>query len=691
MNRVKLFRITVAVFTTLLIIATASVTLFISMFPRERLLGIITSRAEKVLNRKVTIGSLHYGITGLRIRDIAVYEDITGNAGIFAQAESGRVALSLSGLLKKELHIQYILVNNMKLAIVYKGDSSNLGNLIGELLSTPESEYTANLAFVKVQNAEITLKNPPAYLRPLTGTYNLSCLLDLRGQNAIDISNLKIGMPARRGTIKGDLKLEELSSKFRITGDLNLENCVLGWVYTWQDNFTLPFRNFNGRVEKLLITKDLVSGAAKGNSNLDNGATLHASGKCTVGIPSGNTIVYDTSASIEKSRARLKNLSIIPGRGVTKLVVEDMNVMLDHMKGLIPFIAGSMKGEMTGEFSYDNKLLSARITIKNGAFGEKGALINGLNETFVINSGVMAKENISVNIMGNPAKVSIATTDRKFMKFALNIDAPKLKIDTGETKTYSDPTGYLLKDTGMEVSGRISIGEASIGQTNIHDTQVYYRLQQGKVLINRFTSKMHSGQIMGAGRISPEKKGIKLEFDVAFDRLKVQSLTARSDKFKDRFFGMASGRLSLGFTVSDRKDIMKSFQGRGDVRIQNGKIANTGIQNGLGAWLAELRHKLKDIEFSDIHGNFQVDGGRYQINSLSFKAPDIRLDVSGNVQQDLQGDLKIDLQFNRNFIIDLPNPAFIQLAKYKKGGWYSIPFEVRGKDITDSKNMRRLY
>ncbi len=77
MNRVKLFRITVAVFTTLLIIATASVTLFISMFPRERLLGIITSRAEKVLNRKVTIGSLHYGITGLRIRDIAVYEDIT--------------------------------------------------------------------------------------------------------------------------------------------------------------------------------------------------------------------------------------------------------------------------------------------------------------------------------------------------------------------------------------------------------------------------------------------------------------------------------------------------------------------------------------------------------------------------------------------------------------------------------------
>jgi hypothetical protein len=65
--------------------------------------------------------------------------------------------------------------------------------------------------------------------------------------------------------------------------------------------------------------------------------------------------------------------------------------------------------------------------------------------------------------------------------------------------------------------------------------------------------------------------------------------------------------------------------------------------------------------------------------------------VSGNVQHDLQGDLKIDLQFNRNFIIDLPNPAFIQLAKYKKGGWYSIPFEVRGKDITDSKNMRRLY
>jgi uncharacterized protein involved in outer membrane biogenesis len=401
--------------------------------------------------------------------------------------------------------------------------------------------------------------------------------------------------------------------------------------------------------------------------------------------------VYETSASIEESRARLHNLTIIPGRGVTKLVVEDMNVLLDHIKGLVPFLTGSMKGVMAGELSYDNKALSARVAIKNGSFGEKGSVISGLNETFVVNSGVMKKENISVNIMGYPAKVSIATTDRKFRKFALNIETPKLKVDTEETKATSDPAGYLLKDSEIEVSGRISIGEASFGQTNIHDTQVYYRLQQGRILINRFTSKIHSGQIMGAGRISPEKKGINLDIDVAFDRLKVQSLTAQSEKFKDRFFGMASGRLSLGFTVSDRKDFMKSLQGRGDVRIQNGKIANTGIQNGLGTWLAELRHKLKDIEFSDIHGNFQVDGGRYQINSLSFKAPDIRLDVSGNVQHDLQGDLKIDLQFNRNFIIDLPNPAFLQLAKYKKGGWYSIPFEVRGKDITDSKNMRRLY
>jgi hypothetical protein len=73
-----------------------------------------------------------------------------------------------------------------------------------------------------------------------------------------------------------------------------------------------------------------------------------------------------------------------------------------------------------------------------------------------------------------------------------------------------------------------------------------------------------------------------------------------------------------------------------------------------------------------------------------FNAPDVRLRVDGQLTRELEGDVRIDLEFTRTFIQDLPNPVFLQLSKYKKDRWYVIPFRSRGKDITDSKNLKRL-
>jgi len=150
------------------------------------------------------------------------------------------------------------------------------------------------------------------------------------------------------------------------------------------------------------------------------------------------------------------------------------------------------------------------------------------------------------------------------------------------------------------------------------------------------------------------------------------------------------GSAEASFRVAGGQELTKSLKGKMEFTIQNGKVANTGIQNGLGIWLSELKYKLKDLEFNTIHGNFNIAGNNYYINAFSFTAPDIRLNLEGYLNRNLEGDMKMDLEFTKNFILDLPNPAFLQLNKYKRGGWYSIPFQIKGKDITESKNITRL-
>ena len=158
----------------------------------------------------------------------------------------------------------------------------------------------------------------------------------------------------------------------------------------------------------------------------------------------------------------------------------------------------------------------------------------------------------------------------------------------------------------------------------------------------------------------------------------------------NRMFGTASGEANINFSYG--QSIFKSLKGNTEIVIDKGKFVDTGIQDGLGLWLSELKYKLKNLEFNKIYGNISLNNDTAIINSFIFNSDDIRLKMTGAINTSLvTPHMGISLEFHRRFLHDIPTPAArLGLDKYLNGNWYIIPFTAQG-DISVGKNIKRDF
>lgn len=689
MRLARVSKIIIAALILIVLTTAAGITLFVYFYPKEKLLTLITERAEDVLKRKIHIREVDYSLRGVLLRNLVLYDGTTKEDEVLARALEGRVNFSISSLFKNKFDINYITIKNLDLTVEYKNGESNISRLLDDIHKNRKDSTDTNLSYVTLENAWIHLKKPKDSLRPLAGSYLINAVIDLTRKDMLEITDCAITLPFRRGAIRTDeIKIQGLDKNFVLTSDLTLDTCALPWVYTWGDDLSLPFQNFNGKVNDLTITRSAVKGHARGTSLLTNNQILTVDGKCTVTIPEKHVFITDVDGSMKDSSTHLSNLTIIPGEGIRKLTLKNISVYLRDVENLIPFIPRQAFGFASGWYNYENGRHSCTLAIKEGGLGKTRRILSHINDTIVIKNNTLQKENISAAILDNPALVSIATLDGNFKRIVVNIASKEFTVPAGNSKK----SDFSLTGVNIErvISGRITVEKLNVDTIAFQDSFIQYHLTGKQLTMDRFSMRLFGGNVKGAGVVDFSRNAIDVDLSLGFDRMKVQNITNLSKKMNNRFFGTAQGSAEASFRVTGGGDIAKSLKGKIEFTIQNGKVANTGIQNGLGIWLSELKYKLKDLEFNTIYGNFNIVGSSYYINSFSFNAPDIRLKLDGYLNRDLEGDMKMDLEFTRNFILDLPNPAFLQLNQYKHSGWYSIPFHIKGKDITESKNIRRL-
>ena len=217
--------------------------------------------------------------------------------------------------------------------------------------------------------------------------------------------------------------------------------------------------------------------------------------------------------------------------------------------------------------------------------------------------------------------------------------------------------------------------------------QLQYLLAGSSVTINGFQFMYADGKISGSGTMTTGRGAPQGSLKLNIAGLLMQNAIAFNEKIRNRFFGLVNGKAAIDFEISDK--ILDTARGNAEFTIDKGKLVDTGIQDGLGLLLSELKYKLRDLEFNKIYGNFDIRGTNYQIHSFIFNSNNVRLKMTGTFNKKLIANpLNITLEFTREFIQDLPGMITIGLNKYLKGDWYIMPFIQTG-DMMNGNNLRR--
>ncbi len=669
------------------------VVLLYNYYPADSVRAILSDRAEKELKRKISIETLDYSLRGIVLHKLKLHNGPSDCPGILASADDAVVRFSLLRLLfKREFDINFINLRGLNLSVCYKDGISNLENLITDLNTGDSSPVTARLDTIKLSSARISLRTPPPSLKPLEGEYIFGGVIDFIGDGSFRLSDATITLPEKRGVAHPDITINVPESGLQITGEVLLEKCSLGWVYRWGTNLSLPYQDFSGRVTGLKISAGSVEGSVRGTSNLPGNRPLLVNGFCRVNITGERVFISNTQGSVLSTSFLIDEFLFDFDGNIKKFNIKNIDARIDDVRPILFFLPDELSGTAKGGLTFSDSRYNGQIQI-DVSYGSGDPVVKNVRATVNIKNNTIERTTARALVFGQPFDLIIASLDGSFRRFQLDASGAAFTLpDNNRNDRFPKPPGSVSvsRDIPFEVSGTVSVGALTVGDYSFGKTTAGYTLARKRLQVGPIQTEFMGGEIRGRGMVDFSSPLTPVDCSVAFERVRVQNISRMSERFKDRMFGLASGSAEIGFSLSENIDVRKSFRGKMKFTIDRGKLVDTGIQNGLGILLSDLKYKLKDLEFSKIYGNFTIAGSDYQINSFLFSAPEIRLRLDGHINNELEGDLKIDLEFTRQFIQDLPNPVLLQLNKYKRDRWYVIPFQSKGKDVTDSKNIVRL-
>jgi len=672
------------------LIISSGLALFVYLYPKEKLLIIIVNNAEEALNRKISIKNINYSLRGVVLKKVILYEEKTADSGIFSSADEVILRFSIFSLLQLKLNLNKITLKNFDFNIVFnKNGISNIGNLIKELSSQKgSSAIETKISNIELDNANIKLKNPPPLLKPLEGSYKLSTAIRIYDNKIIGIDDCKIQLPQKRGVVYPVLKINAGAEDLLLSGNVKLSNVSLLWVYRWGKNINVPYHIVNGEVKDLKITKNSIKGHVIAASTLKNSKKIvHVNGFCNVNRMKKTVFLSNIRGKINNSSFIINKLMFTFKGKLGQFKVTDIDSQFSDIQPILNFIPAKLFGHAIGNLALNNGKYNGKIKLIDSGFDSVEKTISNLNTEITIKNNSLKKSNIPLNIFGYPSSISIATLDNSFSKLFINLTSSKIKILKTEDKKQKKK---LTIKPPIDIIFKINIKELEYESYKLLNFLFNSSISKNKIDIKGFSGNIYGGQIFGRGVINITKFPHMASLSLKFNKIKVQDIVSKSKIFANRFFGIANGELKLKFKLDN--NIFNSITGKIIFNIDKGKLAGTGVQRALGIWLSELKYKLNDLEFNKIYGNFDIKGDKYKINSFIFNAPDIRLNVKGSFNKNIIADpILFALEFNNHFIQDMPRPAIklLRIDKYYIGGWYIIPFSIKG-DITNTDNIKRL-
>jgi len=673
------------------------IALLFYLYPEESVLNIIKTKSESVLGRKVEIRSLNYSLRGVVLKGVRISDtDESGNILSdnvpLLKAEEAIISYSLISILKKDFNIKTLYFNRLSVRCVFDNEGkSNFQRLFEEIKSktdgSDEKKSTVKISKIILTDCKLIFLNLPRIVKPLEGEYTVNSTINVEDEKKFLITDTGINLPQGRGNLYPDLVID-VTEKFRLTGKVKLENCSMNWVY----NFTkkplpLPFDKVSGFVDNFEISLPVIKGEAKVVSSLKYSKNIvNAEGGCVVDIENRTVLIKDVKNRINNSSSVLNSLLINYNAGkLSRFNVTNLNYSIADLRSLEHKIPSGFSGGLRGSFSYNNSIINGKIQVSDCSYEDRTEILSGLNTEIEVVNNVIRKQNIPVKIFGSDFNISVATTDNNFKSIYLFIKGDKLDVNNIRLSGGKSSSDFYFP---LNLSGKIILGELIYDTFTFRNNQADFAASGKTIKINRLNTKVLSGSLNGSGSINLAGDYPSAQINARFNNMKVHDVKFSEENLNNRLFGFADGIVNLGFMIKEK--MTETIRGNATFNISKGKVVNTGIQNGLIIFLAELRYKLKDLEFNKIYGNIDISGKDLMINSFIFNSEDLRLSMNGRINSDLNAkNMSMKLEFNYHFVKDIPRPAIAVFSKYLSGKWYIIPFALNG-NITDSKNIKML-
>ena len=697
----KIIKISSITILSLVILTSGGLAFLRYFFSEDKIKEIIVSETEKFLNKRISIEDLHYGFGGVILREITMYDGLDIDSPVLFKAGDINLGFSILDLINRDLNIKDITISDLELQVVFDAENkTNLAKIINNRApSKGQGTIKADVSKIKLKNARLSIIDPKDAFAPLGGEYIITTNLDFSKEKIINFEDCILTLPETRGTLTPDISITIENDTVTISGDVGLKQISLLWVYKWTKNKTnmLPYNIVNGNVKNLQITiaperRIIIEGNVKATCTLVNYPyTVNADGFCRVNVFDETVLISDVNAQIDSSNVLLAKLLFGFNGHLASLEAKNASANITHLTALLPLIPSKVSGHVSGNLFYAAEKFTGTLALSNVGFNAKSDLISGINTTVTINDNQIRETGIAVNFMGNPCTASIATTNNSLKNLFVDLKGDKFIIkQTSELKQGTVAAGTALNNVEkasipVVINGRIDFGSIQYDKFTFGATSINYSMSGNTLSVPRLSTSFLKGTINAEGNISLAGTDPIASLRLFFNNIALQDLSSLNPDFKNRIYGLLSGRGNMSFALSRR--LLSSAKGNVVFQIASGKIVNTGIQNGLGIWLSELKYKLTDLEFNTINGEIEVANNNYIINNFLFNSENIRLRLQGTINDEFEANnMDISLAFTPRFIQDVPTIA-LGLQNRKVDNWYTIPFIGNGK-ITEGKNIK---
>lgn len=704
----------------------------------------LISRAEDTLGREITIGEI--GVTiwrglGIRLDDFTIADDPAFSDEPFVRAKSLQVDVQILPLLRKELKVKRITLNDPVIRVI-RNESGAINAGARPIVAPPADTPNAGpatvaqpapfaISLVNISGGDLT------YIDRAKGLELRITRIDSRVQGvelarpvafeveaAIfgDEANLRlegtfgpVGEPLSQGSVPVDVSfafkniaVESLTDAFAaaksaIPTDVSIDGpvSVEGTVFGTLSNLDVTLKA-DGTAMVVTRTEKF---------NKPAGTPLLLSADATLG---GETLAIKESAlRFHQLQASVAGTYTMTDPPVADLRIRTEPVSLAGWENFLPATAGlGLSGTMRFAGAIQGEMIPGtppRIT-GTAVLDDAGAQppqtlkpITGTHGRIELLGDGAKIDDLSLTIGATKLNATARVESFEPLHVKYEATSPAITLDDFRPPNPKAKKPEVLKNAsvsgaieGERNTGTLKSSGGSVANIDYQNLSGKYTIVDKEAKLSDVHMQTLDGTIDGAGTMILDKEAPSFAFDAKVRGVNVIQLF---DMIPGSARNLVSGKVNLDVsakgTGKEWESIQKTIDGNGLAELLDGAVLEFNVlknvidelaqRTGQQQWISQnvvdkypKAFKDPDTKFRNMKSDFAIEGGRLKARNLTLDAGDYGMLGKGSIGFDKTVDLNVTMKLSSALSKDLM--ADVREAKYLANaqGLIEVPFVLKG-------------